>query len=235
MIPDRSLLFKPEMVRAILNTKPLGYPPAPIDPTKPFKAVTRRLVDVSDMPARGRALWDRASQKERLWYLNNDPETLLGLPVPFKVGQIIWVKETFYRGPGGYICYAATPRICKDSKGKTWTTDLSEEETLKVMKSNDGWKKMPSIFMSRRDSREDLVVVSVGAEPLKAITEQDAQWEGCLPYSQDSKGIPIPDLAGVGEYRASYRDLWNAINKDKAVSWEKNPLAWRVAFFRRAA
>jgi hypothetical protein len=78
-------------------------------------------------------------------------------------------------------------------------------------------------------------VVSVRAERLHEITEEDAIAEG-IEYSDHVltggelrtmyKNYQNPDTGYMYNAVASYATLWESING--LGSWEKNPLVWRV-------
>ena len=56
---EHPILFSAPMVRALLNTKLRTWPPEPADPTKPTKAVTRRLSKQWLKVKAGDPLWVR--------------------------------------------------------------------------------------------------------------------------------------------------------------------------------
>jgi hypothetical protein len=41
---EKPIIFSTPMVEAILNTKPGVWPPSAIDPQKPYKSMTRRVI-----------------------------------------------------------------------------------------------------------------------------------------------------------------------------------------------
>lgn len=229
------ILFKSEMVRAILNSKTLCFPPEAIDLKQPFKGVTRRLIKFTGMHKAGEKLWRKSKESGRRWLLNDQPERLLGIDCLYApVGRILWVKETFYRNSkDGFICYEATPRVFRDFKGKgrTWEIPGTDQQSLDQIRSNKAWKKIPSLLMDRASSRIDLCVVDRRAERLFDITEEDSKFEGVQPYSKATAFIEIQPLDGMSDYKAGYRELWNKINGEG--SWDENPWVWRIAFLRR--
>ena len=88
----------------------------------------------------------------------------------------------------------------------------------------------PSIHMPRWASRITLEITSVRVERLCAISEADAQAEGCalecMTPTGDDGGSAIH---GPGGFSA----LWSSING--AESWDANPWVWVVEFRRAAA
>jgi len=111
-----------------------------------------------------------------------------GIPCPYgKPGDRLWVRETY-----GYEVGRATTVYRADVDAGLFA-----------------WKS--PIFMPRSLARLFLEVVSVRAEQLHAITEEDARAEG---------------VGSVAEYVL----LWNKLNAKRGYSWESNPWIWRVEF-----
>lgn len=126
---ERPILFKTEMVRAILQGR---------------KTMTRRVV-----------------KKQHEWWRDIEPlnrEELAKHVVgaaPFKIGDLLWVRETWRNNPETALQYRA---------------DDAED-------GEDGpWK--PSIFMPKRWARLWLNVTNVRAEWLQDITEYEIAAEG---------------------------------------------------------
>lgn len=83
------------------------------------------------------------------------------------------------------------------------------------------------MFMPRWASRLTLDVLSVRAERLQEITEEDALAEG-MPQSDGNPG-PF----GATELRVypvkEFRHYWYRTD-EKRASWDSNPWVWRVEF-----
>lgn len=109
-------------------------------------------------------------------------------------GFLLWAKETFCLDDNRKICFRAD----------NWT---------ECPAWNEKWA--PSIFMPRRASRITLEVTGVRVERLQAISEADAQSEGCDP---------------AFSHRAAYETLWESINGKG--SWNANPWVWVIEFRR---
>jgi hypothetical protein len=159
---EKPILFSAPMVRALMNTKPGSWPAEPVDPSKPYKRMTRRVITKingigpitefgnSDTPE---YKW-HFRDKHLRWHDVNDV-------VPrYKVGDILWVRETFTKVPNGDYIYRADPIFDGCGKG-----DIS-------------WDWTPSIFMPREAARIFLEVKDVMVEQLQDITEEDAKAEG---------------------------------------------------------
>ena len=160
-------------------------------------------------------------------------------------GDRIWVRETFWPAfkpvPGGnngcvYRADYLRPTILDPAvyHQKTWT---------------------PAIFMPRWASRLALEVLSVKAERLQDITEEDAVREGMVytehppthggkmsldggktyhPFLVPRSGWAAEPGAGpdhvLGSARFAFANLWNKINP--RAPWENSPLVWRYELRR---
>lgn len=134
----------------------------------------------------------------------------------YKIGDRLWVRETFATTAGGPILYAATD-------------DIHELR-----------KKKPSIFMPMYASRLTLEVVDVRIERLQEISEADALAEGIWTFIEGNSrqnefaGFDKPEdrLQVIkilyGSPQNAYRHLWESINGTN--SWEKNPFVVVVGF-----
>jgi hypothetical protein len=132
-----------------------------------------------------------------------------------KPGDILWVRETFFKNGDEYI-YLADGTCCEQFEGKP------------------KWK--PSIFMPRAACRIRLEIQCIGVERLQDITEEDAIREGIELVDKKLHG---------GELRTMYKDymhkdhvkyspvrsfksLWQSING--ADSWDAKPWVWKIEF-----
>ncbi len=79
-VKPHGVLFRPEMVLALLNTKPDVWPAEPADPAKPFKWQTRRGMKPQPLACEVNTACSYAT-------------IMRGCPHP--VGQIVYAKETF--------------------------------------------------------------------------------------------------------------------------------------------
>jgi hypothetical protein len=139
---------------------------------------------------------------------------------PYKVGDVLWVRETFYE------CEA--PKLKGDFIYKA---------------SNDeGWelKWKPSIFMPKPACRIFLKIKSIRVERLQEISESDAIAEGIIeilpqmyPQYREWKNYinPCNPHGYKSDYNNpinSFKSLWQSINgKD---SWNVNPFVWVYEF-----
>ena len=127
-----------------------------------------------------------------------------------KVGDQLWVRETFGKDFFGTVFYKA-------------------DDLFVPVGAKAKWR--PSIFMPRKASRIQLEIVNIRVERLDNISEEDAKAEGIeedngkyLDYSNvKSKHYCLSAFS-------SYEELWIKINGKE--SWEKNPWVWIIEFKR---
>lgn len=119
------------------------------------------------------------------------------------VGDIIWVKETWAHHPKEGYLYKATD-ILNDS-----------------IEYNLKWK--PPRFMPKVACRNFLKVVSVRAERLQDITQEDAKAEGVFPCPHRPASTECKKWLNNSFksdcYVCSYRVTWQQINHN----WDDNP------------
>ena len=200
---ERPILFSGPMVRAILSGR---------------KTVTRRVI--AAFPAgRGHVQPLTAGP----WEWSPDGGFDLGVVAsvcPFGApGDRLWVRETFAESVPG----------CEEQGGFSYRADHVDPR-------GDGpahpmtWR--PSIFMPRAVSRIALDVVSVRAERLQDITDEEIAAEGVdreavMALCPTSWRSTIERLRPRGLWCAG----WDRIN-GKRAPWEANPWVWRVEFRR---
>ena len=177
------------------------------------KTVTRRVV--SPQPAHGEGIvWLRniVSRPPSFAIVRSGSSNVREIGCPFGVpGDRLWVRETFAEEQGGFSYRAdhVDPRGDGPAHSMTWR---------------------PSIFMRREASRITLDVVSVRAERLHDITDEDIAAEGVDREALEHLGLKDPiadDLLPVTIFSMG----WNAIN-GKRAPWSANPWVWRVEFRR---
>ena len=145
-----------------------------------------------------------------------------------KIGDILWVRETWLKCANGFIYRA-------DHHGDNKLISPSGKPFDKSVK----WK--PSIFMPREACRILLEVMDVRVERLQEITEEDAKAEGITDvefYPDEGFPLSVGHMAGKDDGKTSlhttrvkaYTALWGSINGKG--SWEKNPWVWVIEFKR---
>ena len=147
---------------------------------------------------------DRKTMTRRV--VKPQPPEDWGVKCPYgKIGDVLWVRETFCKYKGDYLYKADFDPL-----------------TRKEFERDNKWK--PSIFMPRSASRISLRITNIRVERLNDITEEDAKLEGVI-YPAN----PVIENYGNG-YRTNFRLLWESINGK--ASWGQNPWVWVIEFER---
>lgn len=154
-------------------------------------------------------------EDERCWDENGSPYSVNN---KYRVGDVLWVRETFQIVPSNMIFYKADPEN----------------------KAAGNWK--PSIFMPKEAARIFLKVKEVRVEKVQDISESDAIEEGIIKLNQSfaqllTDGIQYLDYSKKPELfndglsgKESYKSLWEKINGPG--SWDLNPWVWVYNFER---
>lgn len=230
----RPILFKAEMVRAILDGR---------------KTQTRRLV--SDRNSRGN--W-KASQLDlaRAWvdpgpspagnpgpylksYLRPEvekekghrPDSITDRLYPWVfAGDRLWVKETWRAEELPAAPYTDGIRFAADQAfvpiQNTPEAAYAWVEAFDNGRHGKNWR--PSIFMPRWASRITLEVTGVRVERVQDISEEDAKAEGATGPVRKRIGPGF----GTVDYRQAFQRLWGSING--AEPWAANPWVWVIDF-----
>ena len=145
----------------------------------------------------------------------------LGTKVPFQIGNIIWVRETFAI-KGNRIFYKA---------------DNSNLENAGLQGLYDFvWKS--SMFMPKNVCRLFLEVTDVRVQRIQDISNNDCKAEGIMPVQSFNSGEGVSPIQMYENYlpegytelmaKDSVRSLWVKINGLK--SWYDNPFVWAYTF-----
>ena len=205
-VKEIGMCFNSDMVRAILDGR---------------KTQTRRPIkcDVVDASFDERIIFKGKFFRTDGIYTRGDgsicqPYPLFQLPdfCPFKVGDRIWVRETWrwwdsdLCGCGGDYC------TCGVDGQPIYAASVAEgaRDELKP------WK--PSIHMPRKLSRITLEITSVRAERVKEITEEDVLDEG------------LGDGDTYETHADEYQAVWDAIYAERGLGWAANPWVWVISF-----
>ena len=203
----KPILFNTSMVRAILDGE---------------KTCTRRIIKLPKhiekqrnglylLCAEGSTYSDKEF-KDVVDYINP----------PYKVGDILYVRETWNINPVWVFGGSSDNLPPKESK-----------YIYKATNSNftGGWK--PSIHMPKEATRLFLKVTSVRAERLQDITDEGCYQEGISSTSFYDEAEHI-QIAGIGLNdsleRTAFSLLWNSTVKENKYSWEANPWVWVIEF-----
>ena len=221
---ERPILFKGEMVRAILEGR---------------KTQTRRVV--KPQPERsGDAvlMWGASRRNMRFGVQGMDVPPGVFARCPYGVpGDRLWVREKFQK-------------LFADGVENHWETDWKTGKGYSVSyPATDGIHEFvdpddnirdackPSIHMPRWASRITLKITGVRVERLQDISEADSVAEGVEGFDLYGKRFWINYLLDQEERAMapsfthaynSYRSLWESINGPG--SWDQNPWVWVIEF-----
>ena len=228
---NRPILFKGEMVRAILEGR---------------KTQTRRIMKLTGGNKLG--VWESdhiggdgckyadGSLVPKMPCISHTRTGAVHVP-PIMVGDLLWVRES-WRPLAGYgawdllIFYAADDVTIHLKDGDV---DVGDWSFPKAAKNGN----VPSIFMPRWASRITLEVTDVRVQRLQDISEEDAIAEGIEYYkdrmaegwvSYEPKSNPY-HYRYFADPRDGFRTLWDSINSKRdegKYSWKSNP--WVVAY-----
>jgi hypothetical protein len=182
----KPILFNTEMVRAILDGR---------------KTVTRRIIKPQP-------------KSEVVFHLGQWQETQMcanGLRVltpPFKVGDVLYVRETWGKT-------ADLPGISEEET--VYAADFSDKELAHLKDRHFRWR--PSIHMPKELARLYLRVTEVRAERLQNMRLADVLAEGITKE--------------VGATWEKWCNLWDStIPKEELATcgWKANPWVWVIQF-----
>lgn len=201
----RPILFKPDMVNAILEGR---------------KTQTRRVMKPQptptpdDFPGQAGHWWP-SNKHQSMLHVENELREWTGLagdacPYGGAPGDVLWVRETF-----------SGPRGCRRLKPTDWPKGCPIWYWADGDESDfEATGPKPSIHMPRWASRLTLEITDVRVERLQDISEDDAECEGVTPAAP-------PEQTGA-RHKPAFRHLWEDINGEE--SWASNPWVWVVEF-----
>jgi hypothetical protein len=227
------VIFSGPMVQALLNTKPGTWPAEPVDPSKPYKSIMRRVIKPSPCMDKNGCV-----NIKGFWTIpEKDTGTALFGIAPYSIGDILWVRETWgingYNNQDGYIIFVRYKagghdlEIDLDDEA-LWERYVDQEAKWYENHDENEIKWRPFIFMPREASRITLKVKGVRIERVQDITEEDAKAEGV--FRMDYK--PMGEFIAISSYRASFCQLWDILNANRGYSWESNPYVFVYEFMR---
>ncbi len=181
----KPILFSTSMVQAILKSR---------------KTQTRRII-------KGYPTSDEALNIKDIFEHNSD--YVISQSPYGKVGDILWVRETFQKCRNGF------------------------QYKADGISTTRKWK--PSIFMPKEACRLFLEVTDVRVERLQDISERDSSREGIKmrvggvpPYDSFYQMPGCPNRFQTA--KQSFHHLWASINGKE--SWNQNPWVWVYEFKR---
>lgn len=211
---EKPMLFSSEMINAILDGR---------------KTMTRRILK-KQPPFLGANIDDRINGYNST---EEDAEPIYSIKVPYKIGDRIWVRETYSitEDINGSPCV-----FYKADKYNILIGTLNGKDELLTGIGNSECSEpeiyKPSIFMPRWASRITLEVTDIKVDRLHNVSEEDARKEG---YTYASLHAMHEEAARMGLMKMPddpllwFRELWNKINGER-IPWNQNPWVWVVKF-----
>lgn len=197
---EKPIIFSTEMVKAILDGR---------------KTQTRRIIRYGDKKGMIRKY---CGDDSYIFAKNYPPLSLetnsievIKKYLPYKKGDILWVRETWNDTWGDDVLYKANGGSAKDLGYK------------KVPK----WK--PSIYMPRKYARIFLKVKNVRVEQIQDISVKDIREEGMNSYDREKS---LQSFTGSRYAKDWFVFLWDSINKKRGFGWDVNPWVWVIEFER---
>lgn len=152
---------------------------------------------------------------------------------PYKVGDRLWVRETYCTvmgGPPFGLCFYRA-----DSESIVIETQYGTQYM------SPDWKS--PMFMPKAMSRIMLEVTNIRVERVQDICWDDCIREGIcsltLPENLgnqelyewlEKKSAPRPLIKSIEDLKESYRVAWNDLNAKRGYPWESNPWVWVISF-----
>lgn len=217
---EHPMLFNQPMVRAILGGS---------------KTQTRRVVKPQPF------IDDKGHicQGEWCFGMNGDGSpalwNLIRCKSPYKVGDQLWVRETFRQFQSHNECGCSEAPCECPSHGSVIYRATQD------MRDGEKWK--PSIHMPRWASRITLEITNVRVERLNDISESNAIAEGVATQRVSESDFRYIDYRSINECeklgmwpetfgtaKQSYMSLWESINGPGSSS--ANPWVWVIEFER---
>lgn len=198
---EKPILFNTEMVRAILDGR---------------KSCTRRVVKKVIPFNENANCWNILKNGE--WSGPVPKCKLIEQCAPYQIGDILYVRETWFKGVHRYL----------------YRADYSDTEKFYRNGKEIEMKWRPSIHMPKAAARIWLKVTDVRAERLQEITEDGAKSEGAI----DSRGFilsPDNEYNRMHTAREHFAEIWNGTLKKSDLDrygWDANPWVWVIEFER---
>ena len=232
---ERPILFNTEMVKAVLAGN---------------KTQTRRVIkNACDIITD----WDKNDPSYGPFYedeFGDSHESIERCPYG-KIGDQLWVREAWracmvngLHHPGKFMTIQFKSGFGVLDYRTDWEkhySDLMEKTIWDDSGMNAFGKWKPSIFLPRKHSRIQLEITNIQVQRIQDISETDALAEGITEVSNKSsvesliyghtlyKNYSRPK-SSFNQAKASFKSLWDSINKKRGFGWDENPWVWVVEF-----
>jgi hypothetical protein len=131
-----------------------------------------------------------------------------------KVGDVLWVRETFQN---------------KDYSPTVYKAGFDEDLLRGFEEFKMKWQ--PSLFMPKSECRLWLKIVNIRVQKLCTITDTDALAEGVeIEFDEDGLYKDYFSNGVTFSPKISFKSLWKSINGE--FSWVLDPFVWVIEFER---
>lgn len=211
------ILFNTDMVRAILDGR---------------KTVTRRLIKpeqlIGLLPDKCKNGTPEEFLKEKRYMFKpycdmTDVELInTAYKPPYQPGDILYVRETWYRGGLNRIMYKA---------------NYSENEKFYKNGKEIQIKWRPSIHMPKEAARIFLKVTDVRVERLQDMSDDDCEKEGLENFCKKCSALfsNCDTCLNDGGIKEDFKELWNSTIKKSDLGrygWDANPYVFVIEFMK---
>lgn len=241
-IKERPVLFKPEMIQAILeNLK--------IETRRPVKSTEFQKSETPgfDWTFRDRrGCWNDVCNEEVLNPPNKQFAKLIRPPLGY-VGDRMWLRESWRPSFDDELHDVVEYRV-DGAKRKPQIKDkdvgMRFNEACEFSESTDPWRS--PMFMPRWASRTTLAVERLRIEHVQEITDEGAFNEGIRQFTKDHDVFKYwPCDPADGRLKCAWADLprsprdafaagWDSLYGGTPFAWAENPPVW-VYRFRKLA
>ena len=156
-----------------------------------------------------------------IWLFPHEYGDIVEIKCPYGgPGDTLWIREAWAENERGQILYKA------DYESITRAMDFP----LIPIK----WK--PSIFLPKEKARLWREIVSVRAERVQEISEEDAKAEGCQLIARTIRPFSLSPQPHFTEperpfiYRDHFIGIWDSLNAKRGYGWDFNPWVWPIEY-----
>ncbi len=204
----KPLLCTGSVVRNFLNVELGSWPPKAIDASKPMQWQDRR--PIKNAIQRGGHLSFCCGQVIHNFSIDKTLSERIsaygdGCLTPIKVGDVLYVRESFCRTVDGKILFKASEDFLRCCSDDVYTPGKLPRRIYEQPGDYPGWT--PSIHMPRELSRIHLEVMRVRVERACDISEEDCVAEGCSKTSLGSDG----DVKILVSGQRLFHQLWTQL------------------------
>jgi hypothetical protein len=185
------------------------------------KTQTRRLIRLTDFEQDAKNPGQLYSFRNRKGTWQEVSNADLAQICPYgRAGQIRYLREPIYKGPGGFAHYV-------DDDAMVW-------DSLTGQRVAWHWKPktLSQLYMSAAFARTFVRLSAIRPERLQDISESDAIAEGIELIEHELGTVRFQGLAPVlrASHSSKFAILWDKINAKRGYPWAGNWWVWVLGF-----